>query len=91
MHNAPHLALTFCSKSRTQLIEGILERRIQAAFVRPPAVVPPNIRVHHLLTERMLLAHNMPDVVPDCSEISYAELAESGAEHGDARHRADVR
>ena len=76
MHAAPHLALTFCREPRTRLIEGILERRIQAAFVRPPAVVPPNIRVDHLLTERMLLAHNMPDVVPDCSEIGYAELAE---------------
>jgi DNA-binding transcriptional LysR family regulator len=76
MHAAPHLALTFCREPRTQLIEAILERRIQAAFVRPPAVVPPNIRVDHLLTERMLLAHNMPDVVPDRSEIGYAELAE---------------
>jgi DNA-binding transcriptional LysR family regulator len=76
MHAAPHLALTFCRKSRTQLIEDILERRIQAAFVRPPSVVPPNIRVDHLLTERMLIAHNMPDLVPSCSEIGYAELAE---------------
>jgi DNA-binding transcriptional LysR family regulator len=76
MRNAPHLALSFCRRARTQLIEGILERRIQAAFVRPPAVVPPNVKVDHLQTERMLLAHNMSDLVPDCSEVGYAELAE---------------
>ena len=73
---APGLSLSFCRMSRTRLIEAISERRIHAAFVRPPALVPPNIKIDHLQTERMLLAHNMPDLVPDCSEIGYAELAE---------------
>ena len=76
MRAAPRLALNFRQKSRSLLIEGILERRIQAAFVRPPARVPLNIRVDRLQTERMLLAHNMPEQIPDRSEIDYAELAE---------------
>jgi DNA-binding transcriptional LysR family regulator len=76
MRTSPHLALTFCRRPRTHLIEGILEGCIQAAFVRPPDLVPPNIRVERLQTERMLLAHNMPSLVPRRPEIGYAELAE---------------
>jgi DNA-binding transcriptional LysR family regulator len=73
---APHLALTFSRRPRSELIERVLDGRIQAAFVRPMAVPPPNIRLEQLQTERMLLAHNMPGLVPDRREIGYTELAE---------------
>jgi DNA-binding transcriptional LysR family regulator len=76
IRNAPSLGATFCRKSRSELIEGILERQIPAAFVRPPVLPPSNIKVDQLRAERILLAHNMPGLVLSGPEIGFPELAE---------------
>ena len=71
----PQISLSFCVEPRRTLIEAIADRRVQACFVRPPAVSPPEIRVDHLVTEPIVLAVNKQHRLAGQAEVHLSEAA----------------
>ena len=71
----PQVSLSFCVESRSTLIEAIADRRVQACFVRPPAVSAPEIRVDHLVSEPIMLAVNKHHRLAEQAEVHLSEAA----------------
>ena len=72
----PQLALNFCVEPRRGLIEAIADRRVQACFVRPPAIASPELRIDHLINEPILLAVHKRHRLAGRPEVDLAEVAQ---------------
>jgi len=75
-HEEPRLSVGFCVKPRSQLMEAIGERRVQAAFVRPPASCSPEILIEELISEPILLAVARSHRLAKRERLALAEIAE---------------
>jgi DNA-binding transcriptional LysR family regulator len=74
-HKEPQLSLNFCVEPRRTLIEAIADRRVQACFVRPPAISSPEIRVDHLISEPILLAVHKDHRLAEKTEVDLSQVA----------------
>jgi DNA-binding transcriptional LysR family regulator len=72
----PRLSIGFCVKPRSQLMEAIVERRIQAGFVRPPASCSSEILIEELVSEPILLAVARGHRLADRERLALADIAE---------------
>jgi DNA-binding transcriptional LysR family regulator len=61
---------------RANLIEAIVDRRVQACFVHPPSVSSPEIRIDTLLTEPILLAVHKGHRLAGRDDVELSEIAD---------------
>ncbi len=72
---APQIGLRFCVDARASLIDGLLERRVQACFTRQPLMAPAGVRVDLLAREAMYVAMPPSHALANRREVTPAELA----------------
>jgi DNA-binding transcriptional LysR family regulator len=72
----PQLSLNFSIAPRAQLIEAIVDRRVQACFAPAPALGSPEIRIDHLLTEPILLALHKTHRLAGREQVDLSEIAD---------------
>jgi DNA-binding transcriptional LysR family regulator len=71
----PQLSLDFSVDSPSRLIEAVVDRRVQACFLRSPAVTATELRIDHLGSEPILLAVHRRHRLSGRDQIEIAELA----------------
>jgi DNA-binding transcriptional LysR family regulator len=71
----PQLSVSFCVDVRRTLIEAIADCRVQACFVRPPAISSHEIRVDYLMSEPILLAVHRHHRLAGRAEVDLSEVA----------------
>src|SRR5215467_11828627 len=76
LRQRPQLSLNFCVAPRANLIEAIVDRRVQACFVHPPSVSSPEIRIDTLLTEPILLAVHKGHRLAGRDDVELSEIAD---------------
>lgn len=72
----PQLSLRFSVEPRACLIEAIVERRVQAGFLRPPAACSREIRVDCLAKEPILVAVDRAHRLAGREQVELTEIAD---------------
>ena len=72
----PQLSLNFSIAARAQLIEAIVDRRVQACFAPIAALASSDVRVDHLVTDPILVALPKTHRLAGRREVDLAELAD---------------
>ncbi len=72
------LSLRFCVETRVNLIEALIDRRVQAAFVRPPRITLPEVRVDELVKDPILLAVPRTHRLAEREQVDLSEIAGEG-------------
>jgi len=76
IREAPQFSLRFCMDDRAHLIEAIVDRRVNAAFMRPPAISPPEVQIDILATEPMLVALHKDHALAGKPHVALGDLAD---------------
>jgi DNA-binding transcriptional LysR family regulator len=71
----PKFVLKFSVASRSQLLESIVDRRVQACFARAPAPAWPEIRVEPLITQPMVIALPKSHRLAARDQVDLSEIA----------------
>jgi DNA-binding transcriptional LysR family regulator len=72
----PELSLNFSIATRAQLIEAIVDRRVQACFAPIATLASSDVRVDHLVTDPILLAIPKTHRLAGRREVDLAEIAD---------------
>ena len=72
----PQLSLRFCVETRTDLIEAIVDRRVQAVFARKPSATSSEVRIDDLLREPIVLAVPRTHRLAKDEKVDLSNLAE---------------
>jgi DNA-binding transcriptional LysR family regulator len=71
----PQLALKFSVAPRSQLVESVVDRKVQACFAQAPARDSPDIRVERLITEPVLIALHRSHRLAGRDHVDLADIA----------------
>jgi DNA-binding transcriptional LysR family regulator len=71
----PELVLKFSVASRSQLVESVIDRRVQACFARAPALDSPEIRVEPLIAQPMVIALPKSHRLASRDQVDLSEIA----------------
>jgi len=69
------LSLNFCVEARGSLLDAVVDRRVHACFVFPPATLSPEIRVDYLANEPILAAVHARHRLAGHAEVDLSDLA----------------
>jgi DNA-binding transcriptional LysR family regulator len=72
----PQLSLRFCVETRTDLIEAIVDRRVQAVFARKPSGISSEVRIDELFSEPIVLAVARTHRLAKDEKVDLSNLAE---------------
>jgi DNA-binding transcriptional LysR family regulator len=72
----PQLSLRFCVETRADLIEAIVDRRVQAVFARRPSAISSLVRIDELFREPIVLAVARTHRLAKDEKVDLSNLAE---------------
>jgi DNA-binding transcriptional LysR family regulator len=76
VRHRPQFVLKFSVASRSQLLESVVDRRVQACFARAPALASPDIRVEPLITQPMVIALPKSHRLAGRDQVDLSEVAD---------------